>query len=79
MIGKLKELMRLAGGEWLVSFTTRADPVRLFDSLKDEEISVEIKKNSQPRSKTANDFMWAMCTDIGKALRPPVPKDDVYR
>ena len=79
MIGKLKDLMRLAGGEWLVSFTTRADPGLLFDSLKDQEISVEIKKASQQRSKSANDFMWAMCTDIGKALRPPVPKDEVYR
>ena len=79
MIAKLKDLMRLAGGEWLVSFTTRADPGNLFDSLKDHEITVEMKKASQPRSKSANDFMWAMCTDIGKALRPPVPKDEVYR
>ena len=79
MTGKLKDLMRLAGGEWLVSFTTRADPGKLFDALKDSEISVEMKKNSQPRSKSANDFMWAMCTDIGKALRPPLPKEMVYR
>jgi hypothetical protein len=79
MIGKLKDLLRLAGGEWVVSFTTRSDPRELFDSLKDSEVSVEVKKSSQPRSKSANDFMWAMCTDIGKALRPPVPKDEIYR
>ena len=79
MIGKLKDLMRLAGGEWVVTFTTRSDPRRLFDSLKDAEINVEIKKAGQPRSKSANDFMWAMCTDIGKALRPPLPKEMVYR
>lgn len=79
MIGKLKDLLRLAGGEWVVSFTTRSDPRELFDSLKDSEVSVEMKKSSQPRSKSANDFMWAMCTDIGKALRPPVPKEEIYR
>ena len=79
MIGKLKKLLRLAGGEWVVSFTTRSDPRVIFDLLKDQEISVEIKKASKARSKTANDFMWAMCSDIGKALRPPVPKDEVYR
>ena len=79
MIGKLKDLLRLAGGEWVVSFTTRADPVKLFDNLKDQEVSVEIKKASSHRSKNANDFMWAMCTDIGKALRPPLPKEMVYR
>lgn len=79
MIGKLRELLRLAGGEWVVSFTTHSDPRKLFDSLKDQEITVDIKKSSQPRSKSANDFMWAMCTDIGKALRPPLPKEMVYR
>ena len=79
MIGKLKDLLRLAGGEWVVSFTTRSDPGRLFDSLKDHDVTVEIKRAGKPRSKNANDFMWAMCTDIGKALRPPLPKEMVYR
>lgn len=79
MIGKLKDLLRLADGGWVVSFVTRNDPARLFDSLKDNDVTVEIKKAGQPRSKTANDFMWAMCTDIGKALRPPLPKEMVYR
>ena len=79
MIGKLKEVMRLAGGEWVVSFTTRSDPGLIFDNLKDKEVSIEIKKNSHPRSKSANDFLWAMCTDIGKAMRPPLPKEMVYR
>lgn len=77
MIGKLKELLRTAGGEWVVSFITRADPRDLFDSLKDKDVSVEIKKASKKRSKTANDFCWAMCTDLGNAMR--IPKEEVYR
>ena len=79
MIGKLKDLLPLQGGEWLVSFTTRDDPGQVFDKLKDAEASIDIKKYSPKRSKTANDFCWAMCTDIGKALTPPLQKEEVYR
>lgn len=79
MTGKLKDLMRLAGGEWVVSFVTRDDPGKLFDSMKDDPIDVQIKKARAKRSKTANDFCWAMCTDIGNAMKPPLPKEMVYR
>ena len=79
MIGKLKDLMRLAGGEWLVSFTTRDDPRKTFDQFTDKDVNVEIKKAYKGRSRTANDFCWALCTDIGNALKPPVPKEEVYR
>jgi hypothetical protein len=79
LTGKLKDLMRLAGGEWVVSFTTRDDPGKLFYSMTDEPVTVEIKKASGKRTKTMNDFCWAMCTDIGNALKPPLPKEEVYR
>lgn len=79
MKGRLKDLLRLSGGEWLLSFTTRDDPRKIMDKLRDEDVVVEIKKASAKRSKSANDFMWAMCTDIGNAMRPPVPKEEVYR
>ena len=34
---------------------------------------------SNGRSRDANAFCWALCSEIGKALTPPVPKDDIYR
>lgn len=77
MIGRLKDLLRNASGEWVVSFTTKADPREIFDQFTDKDVSIEIKKASKKRSKTANDFCWAMCTDIGNALR--LPKEEVYR
>ena len=40
MIGKLKDLLRLSGGEWIVSFTTRDDPGQIFDDLKDATVKV---------------------------------------
>lgn len=79
MTGKLRDAIPLAGGEWLVSFTTRTPPGEWFDSLRDKPVSVEIKRAAAGRSKDANAFCWALCADIGKAMRPPLSKEDVYR
>ena len=72
-------MLPLAGGEWLVSFTTRSNPGELFDKLKGKEVSVDIKKAAKARSKDANAMCWALCSDIGKAMTPPVDKEDIYR
>lgn len=79
MTGKLRDMMRLAGGEWVVSFTTPQNPGELFDTLRDKEVKIEIKKLSKGRSKDANSFCWALCEDIGKAMTPPVDKVEIYR
>lgn len=79
MIAKLNPPTRLFSGEWLWSFTTREDFGKIYDRLKDADVDVEIKKRNPKRSKTANDFCWAICADIGKAITPPVPKEEVYR
>lgn len=79
MKGKLREMLPLAGGEWLVSFVTRDHPGELFDRLKGKDVTVEIKKFSPGRSNDANRFLWVLCSDIGKALKPPLSKEDVYR
>ena len=79
MTGKLREMLPLAGGEWLVSFTTRTNPGETFDKLKGKDVSVEIKKHSPGRSRDANAFCWAICSDIGKAMTPPLSKEEVYR
>lgn len=79
MNGKLRDIIPVAGGEWIVSFTTRTDPRSLFDTLKEKEVNVEIKKAAKGRSMDANKFCWALCSDIGRALKPPLPKEDVYR
>ena len=79
MKGKLTELIRLAGGEWRLTVTTRDDPVKLYYRMKDREVNVEITKANPKRSLTANNFCWALCSDIGKALTPPLPKEEVYR
>lgn len=79
MKAKLRELLWLAGGEWVVSFTTRENPGELFDRLKGKEVSIEIKKATRGRSLDANAMCWALCSDIGKAMTPPLEKETVYR
>ena len=77
MIGKLKDLLRLSGGEWLVSFTTRDDPGQIFDDLKEQAVKVEIKKASKHRSLSANAFAWALIDQI--AEKTGLPEKEVYR
>ena len=64
MIGRLKDLLRLSGGEWLVSFTTREDPGQMFDDLKADAVKVEIKKASKHRSLSANNYAWVLIDQI---------------
>ena len=66
MRGRLKDLYRLQGGEWLISFVTRDDPGSLFDELKDHPVNVEIKKASKHRSLNANNFAWALIDKIAE-------------
>lgn len=78
MTGKLKEVLRLSGG-WMVSFILPDDPRKDLDGLQDQQLSIEAKKISRKRSMDANRFCWALCSDIGKALTPPVDKEEIYR
>lgn len=80
MIGRLKDIVRGMGGEWIISFTTQENPVSLFYRLKDHELEIDIRKaGGKHRSKDANAFCWSLCTMIGNNMAPPVPKEEVYR
>ena len=77
MIGRLKEMFRLAGGEWLVSFTTRDDPGQMFDDLKDVPVRVEIRKASKHRSLSANNYAWMLIDKL--AEKTGIPASEIYR
>ena len=66
MIGKLKDLLPLQGGEWLVSFVTRENPGQIFDDLKDVPVRVEIKKAAKHRSLSANNYAWVLIDQIAE-------------
>ena len=77
MIGKLKERMRLAGGEWLVTFTTRDDPGQMFDDLGDQPIRIEMRRAARARSRDANAYCWVIIDRI--AEKTGISRSEVYR
>ena len=79
MTGKLRDLTVNRDGTQNVTVTVSCDFSKTFDSLKDKEVNVEIKKAWKGRSRDANAFCWALCSEIGQAMTPPLSKEDVYR
>ena len=84
MIGNLKDLLRLSGGEWLVSFTTREDPGQIFDDMKDQPVKIDIKKASKHRSLSANNYAWVLIDQIAEKMQIADPRgkwtpEKVYR
>ena len=79
MTGKLRDLTINRDRTQNITVTVGADFRDMFDKLKDRQLDIEIKPHREKRSKSANDFCWALCTDIGNAMKPPIPKEEVYR
>ena len=79
MTGRLRDLTVNRDGTQNITVTVDADFATTFDALKAHPVNVEIKRAAKGRSKDANAFCWALCSDIGRALNPPVPKEEIYR
>ena len=77
MIGKLLELLRLQGGEWRITFSTREDPRLIFDDVKDSMARIEIKKASKHRSLSANNYAWVLIDKIAEVTGKKA--SEVYR
>lgn len=79
MTGKLRDLTVNRDGTQNITVTVSGDFSQTFDALKDKPVAIEIKKASKRRSLDANAFCWALCSDIGRAMTPPLAKEVVYR
>lgn len=79
MTGKMRDLTVNRDGTQNVTVTVSDDFSAVFDALKDSPVFIEIKKASKQRSRDANAFCWALCSEIGRAMTPPLSKEDVYR
>ena len=79
MNGRLSGLTLNRDGTQNITVTVAADFAETYDKLKDKDVSIEIKKAAKGRSLNANAFCWSLCSDIGKAMTPPLAKEDVYR
>ena len=77
MIARLTNLRRLFGGDWEITFSTKEDFSGAYDDLKDNPVSVEIKKASAKRSRDANAFAWVLIDKIAEKMH--ISKVEVYR
>lgn len=50
-----------------------------MEALGDKVLDIEVKVHREKRSTRANALCWELCTQIGRALSPPLAKEDVYR
>ena len=69
MKGRLKDLTFGARGEQHITVTVTSDFTQSFDNLKDYDISVEIKRWREPRSKNANAYFHVLVNKIAEAQR----------
>lgn len=69
MKGRLKDLTFGSKGEQHITVTVTSDFRQSFDDLKDYEISVEIKRYREPRSKNANAYFHVLVNKIAEAQR----------
>lgn len=53
-----------------------AEELQRYDG---KTLDVEIKIHRDRRSTRANNLAWQLCSDIGRAITPPLSKEDVYR
>ena len=60
-----------------ITLELSADFTEEYESLKDCEVDVEIKKHREKRSLTANAYFWVLIGKIAEKLS--IPDDEVYR
>lgn len=50
-----------------------------LEAFGNKVLDIEIKLHREKRSIKANNLCWELCTQIGRAMTPPLAKEDVYR
>ena len=77
MTGRLDDLTMTRDGRHRLTVTVNESCAELFDELKEEDVSIEIKKLQHKRSLTANAYAWVLIDKIAEKMQ--VRKEEVYR
>lgn len=77
MIGKLDSLSYSMDGALIISVSVPRVHAQELQLLVGQPVDVEIRKQRKKRSLSANSLAWALCHEIGLAMR--LPKEDIYR
>lgn len=48
-------------------------------TLEEKDLDITLKKHRERRSQAASRLCWELCSQIGRSLSPPLPKEEVYR
>lgn len=80
MHGKIKSGSVVRSGSLTsLSIDLYGDHESALKALDGTDVEVTLKKRRNRRSLAASRLCWELCTQIGRALTPPLPKEDVYR
>lgn len=77
MTWRLDDLTMTRDGRHRLTVTVNEPCAELFDELKEEDVSIEIKKLQHKRSLTANAYAWVLIDKIAEKMQ--VRKEEVYR
>jgi len=79
MQATIQSMSRGMGGELFLTLSLAPMHLEELRKLQGEQLEVRIDKHRKRRSKDANALCWAICHEIGTSIRPPIPKEEVYR
>lgn len=68
-----------AAGKTTMILDVFGDRAEALEALRDTVLDVELKPHREQRSVRANALCWELCSQIGRSLSPPLPKEEVYR
>lgn len=78
MRGRIVDIAKGMDGMARVSLSLNPGAVDELLTLRECEVDVEVRKHRERRSLDANAYAWLLIGKIAEAIKPPLPKDDVY-
>lgn len=80
LTGQIASVKPISGGiRTAITVDAFGNHAAELEKLGDKVLDIEIKVHRERRSTKANNLCWELCSQIGRAIVPPIPKEDVYR
>lgn len=77
MRAKLHDLCLSRDGGYLLTVATREDVRELYDTLKDADLDISVKKHRKKRSLDANAYCWQLLDKLASKIGST--KDELYK
>jgi len=78
--GQINSLKPISGNnQTYLALDLFGDHAEELEKLDGKVLDVEIKVHREKRSTKANNLCWELCSQIGRSIAPPIPKEEVYR